>query len=176
MTKSGKSTVSFAFLGKIYRFFEEIRCIKDRRFSPEFLSPKAASCLSEFTQIWREKPAKPLRLRVLFRQIVQTWRENQARSRRASGSYQARANRAPAHTAHLARNSHHSQRFHTRNPASTRNGYRVEITCDSRSRSHARLTCSIAVVARTQLHARLTCLRRYRLKSPPKMSETGRSV
>jgi len=51
----------------------------------------------------------------------------------------------------------YTQRFRTRNPVSTRNGYRVEITCDSRSRSHARLTCSIAVVARTQLHARLTC-------------------
>ena len=79
MTKSGKSTVSFAFLGKIYRFFDEIRRMKDRCFGPEFLSLKAASCLSEFTQTWREKPAKPLRLRVLFRQIAQTWRENQAR-------------------------------------------------------------------------------------------------
>ncbi len=77
--KSGKSTVSFTFLGKIYRFFDEIRRVKDRCFGPEFLSLKAASCLSEFTQTWREKPAKPLRLRVLFRQIVQTWRENQAR-------------------------------------------------------------------------------------------------
>ena len=155
LTKSGKSTVSFTLLGKNYRFFDEIRRIKDRRFSPEFLSPKAASCLSKFTQIWREKPAKPLRLRVLFRQIVQTWRENQARSRRASGSLQACADRAPAHTAHLARNPVHSQRFRTRNPVSTRNGYRVEITCDSRS--HARLTCSIAVVARARVRARLTC-------------------
>ncbi|MBF0893657.1 MAG: hypothetical protein HXK44_04425 [Atopobium sp.] len=58
MTKSGKSTVSFAFLGKIYRFFDEIRRMKDRRFGPEFLSLKAASCLSAFTQTWREKPAK----------------------------------------------------------------------------------------------------------------------
>ena len=78
LTKSGKSTVSFTFLGKIYRIFDEIRRMKDRCFGPEFLSLKAASCLSEFTQTWREKPAKPLRLRVLFRQIVQTWRENQA--------------------------------------------------------------------------------------------------
>ena len=170
MAKSGKSAVSFAFLGKIYRFFDEIRRIKDRRFSPEFLSPKAASCLSEFTQIWREKPAKPLRLRVLFRQIVQTWRENQARIRRASGSFQACADRAPARTANLARNPVHSQRFRTRNPVSTRNGYRVEITCDSRSRSHARLTCGVAVVECT------ADLRDYRLKSPPKISETGRSV
>jgi len=38
--------------------------MKERLSGPEFLSPKAASCLSEFTQIWREKPAKPLRLGV----------------------------------------------------------------------------------------------------------------
>jgi len=57
LTKSGKSTVSFAFLGKIYRFFDEIRHVKDRSFGPEFLSLKAASCLSEFTQTWRENPA-----------------------------------------------------------------------------------------------------------------------
>ena len=81
MTKSGKSTVSFTFLGRSYRFFAEIRRVKDRLRGPKFLSLKAASCLSEFTQTWRGKPAKPLRLGVLFRQIVQTWRENQARSR-----------------------------------------------------------------------------------------------
>jgi len=57
LTKSGKSTVSFTFLGKIYRFFDEIRRMKDRCFGPEFLSLKAASCLSKFTQTWREKPA-----------------------------------------------------------------------------------------------------------------------
>ena len=55
--KSGKSTVSFAFLGKIYRFFAEIRRVKDRLRGPEFLSLNAASCLSKFTQTWREKPA-----------------------------------------------------------------------------------------------------------------------
>ena len=52
--------------------------MKDRLRGPEFLSLNAASCLSKFTQTWREKPAKLLRLHVLFRQIVQTWRENQA--------------------------------------------------------------------------------------------------
>ena len=57
MTKSGKSTDSLTFSGKIYRFFAEIRRVKDRRFGPEFLSLKAASCLSKFTQTWREKPA-----------------------------------------------------------------------------------------------------------------------
>ena len=31
--------------------------MKDRSFGPEFLSLKAASCLSKFTQTWREKPA-----------------------------------------------------------------------------------------------------------------------
>ena len=53
--------------------------MKDRSFGPKFLSLKAASCLSEFTQTWREKPAKPLRLGVLFQQTAQTWREYQAR-------------------------------------------------------------------------------------------------
>ena len=57
LTKSGKSTDSFTFLGKIYRFFAEIRREKDRLRGPEFLSLKAASCLSKFTQTWREKPA-----------------------------------------------------------------------------------------------------------------------
>ena len=85
--KSGKSTVSFTFLGKIYRFFAEIRRVKDRLRGPEFLSLKAASCLSKFTQTWREKPAKPLRHGVLFRQIVQTWRENQARGELATCVY-----------------------------------------------------------------------------------------
>jgi len=57
LQKSGKSTDSFTFLGKIYRFFAEIRRVKDRLRGPEFLSLKAASCLSKFTQTWREKPA-----------------------------------------------------------------------------------------------------------------------
>ena len=57
MTKSGKSTDSFTFLGKIYRFFAEIRREKDRLRGPKFLSLKAASCLSKFTQTWREKSA-----------------------------------------------------------------------------------------------------------------------
>ena len=114
---------------------------------------------------------------------TQTWRvfpANRSDMARKSGSLQACADRAPAHTAHLARNPVHSQRFRTRNPVSTRNGYRVEITCDPRS--HARLTCSIAVVARAfdlqycRRRPRAADLRRYRLKSPPKMSETGRSV
>ena len=57
LTKSGKSTDSFTLLGKIYRFFAEIRRVKDRLRGPEFLSLKAALCLSKFTQTWREKPA-----------------------------------------------------------------------------------------------------------------------
>ena len=57
MQKSGKSTDSFTLLGKIYRFFDKIRRVKDRLRGPEFLSLKAASCLSKFTQTWREKPA-----------------------------------------------------------------------------------------------------------------------
>ncbi len=78
MQKSGKSTDSFTFLGRIHRFFKEIRRVKDRQWS-SILSLKNASCLSKFAQTWREKPAKLLRLHVLFRQIAQTWRENQAR-------------------------------------------------------------------------------------------------
>ena len=57
LQKSGKSTDSFMLLGKIYRFFAEIRREKDRLRGPEFLSLKAASCLSKFTQTWREKSA-----------------------------------------------------------------------------------------------------------------------
>ena len=40
-----------------HRFFAEIRREKDRLRGPEFLSLKAASCLSKFTQTWREKSA-----------------------------------------------------------------------------------------------------------------------
>ena len=109
-----------------------------------------------------------------------TFQANYSDLARKSGSLQVRLGLVQARTANLARNPVYIQCFRTRNPVSTRNGYRVEITCDSRS--HARLTCSIAVVARAQLTcgivavARAADLRRYRLKSPPKMSETGRSV
>ncbi|MDU5217416.1 MAG: hypothetical protein E6191_03370 [Atopobium sp.] len=64
MTKSGKSTDSFTFLGKIYRIFDEIRRVKDRLSGPEFLSLKTSPCLSKTAQTWREKPAKQLRLGV----------------------------------------------------------------------------------------------------------------
>ena len=50
VTQSGKSADSFTLLGKIYRFFAEIRRVKDRLRGPEFLSLKAALCLSKFTQ------------------------------------------------------------------------------------------------------------------------------
>ena len=62
MQKSGKSTDSFTLLGKIYRFFDKIRRVKDRLRGPEFLSLKAAPYLSKFTQTWREN-----------RQIAQIW-------------------------------------------------------------------------------------------------------
>ena len=55
--KSGKSTDSFAFLGKSYRFFEEIRRVKIGCAAPNFASLKTTSSLSKFTQTWREKPA-----------------------------------------------------------------------------------------------------------------------
>ena len=57
----------------------------------------------------------------IFRQILQILCRNQARGGREVGARRARA-------ARLARNPVHSQRFRTRNPVSTRNGYRVEIT------------------------------------------------
>ena len=58
MTKSGKSTVSFTFLGKIYRIFDEIRRVKDRLRSPKFLSLKYTLSLSKITQTWRENQAR----------------------------------------------------------------------------------------------------------------------
>jgi len=55
--KSGKSTVSFTYLGKSYRFFEEIRRVKIGCAAPNFASLKTTSCLSKFAQTWREKQA-----------------------------------------------------------------------------------------------------------------------
>ena len=55
--KSGKSTVSFTYLGKSYRFFEEIRRVKIGCSAPNFASLKHASCLSKTAQTWREKQA-----------------------------------------------------------------------------------------------------------------------
>ena len=57
MTKSGKSTDSFTFLGRSYRFFAEIRHVLTRVLSPNFTSLKPPPCLSKFAQTWREKPA-----------------------------------------------------------------------------------------------------------------------
>ena len=57
MTKSGKSTVSLTFSGKIYRFFAEIRRVLTRVLSPNFASLKPPPCLSKTAQTWREKPA-----------------------------------------------------------------------------------------------------------------------
>ena len=57
MTKSGKSTDSFTYLGRSYRFFAEIRHVLTRVLSPNFTSLKTPSCLSKTAQTWREKPA-----------------------------------------------------------------------------------------------------------------------
>ena len=57
MTKSGKSTDSFTYLGRSYRFFAEIRLVLTRVLSPNFASLKTPPCLSKFAQTWREKPA-----------------------------------------------------------------------------------------------------------------------
>ena len=55
--KSGKYTVSFTYLGKSYRFFEEIRRVKTGCAAPNFASLKTTSSLSKFAQTWREKQA-----------------------------------------------------------------------------------------------------------------------
>ena len=57
MTKSGKSTDSFTYLGRSYRFFAEIRHVLTRVLSPNFASLKPPPCLSKFTQTWRENQA-----------------------------------------------------------------------------------------------------------------------
>ena len=57
MTKSGKSTDSFIYLGRSYRFFAEIRLVLTRVLSPNFASLKPPPCLSKTAQTWREKPA-----------------------------------------------------------------------------------------------------------------------
>ena len=56
-TKSGKSTDSFTYLGRSYRFFAEIRHVLTRVLSPNFASLKPPPCLSKTAQTWREKPA-----------------------------------------------------------------------------------------------------------------------
>ena len=180
MRKSGKSTVSLTFSGKIYRFFAEIRRVLTRVLSPNFASLKPPPCLSKTAQTWREKPAnssdmvlfsgksfrlgekirlhesvhktnletrvtsrkvrlksaKNLYLRhrffykirqihrffYLFRQKLQILCRNQAHSRSSL-----------PRTTRLARNPVYSQHLRTRNPVSTRNRYRVEITCDLRT-------------------------------------------
>jgi len=90
LTKSGKSTDSFTFLGKIYRIFDEIRRVKDRLSGPEFLSLKTSPCLSKTAQTWREKPAKPLRLGVFS---GKSFRHGE-KIRLAPGAHQARIRRA----------------------------------------------------------------------------------
>jgi len=90
LQKSGKSTDSFMLLGKIYRFFAEIRRVKDRLSGPEFLSLKTLPCLSKTAQTWREKPAKPLRLGVFS---GKSFRHGE-KIRLAPGAQQARSRRA----------------------------------------------------------------------------------
>ena len=65
--KSGESTDSLTFSGKIYRFFDEIRREKVKAIMPDSWAWNAHL-------VW----VKVLRHGALFRQNVQTWRENQA--------------------------------------------------------------------------------------------------
>ena len=144
MKKSGKSTVSFTYLGKSYRFFAEIRRVLTRVLSPNFASLKTPPCLSKTAQTWREKPANSSDM-VCF--SGKSFRLGEI-IRLASGAPPARPELIPARaerTDRLARNPVHSQHFRTRNPVSTRNGYRVEIACNLCT--HAALTCSVAVAA-----------------------------
>ena len=162
LQKSGKSTDSFMLLGKIYRFFAEIRRVKDRRFALNFepenciMSEQIYSDMArktgKTTQTWRVFPANRSDMARKSGALLSAAGSPRART----GPHQARPRATRVRTARLARNPVHSQRFRTRNPVSTRNGYRVEIT--------------------RNLWPRATDLRRYRLKSPPKMSETGWSV
>ena len=78
-----------------------------------------------------------------FRQNLQILCRNQAPARpprRTPDSRRARVQLPPLRRARsLARNPVHPQHFRTRNPASTRNGCRVEITLYL----HAPLTCGV---------------------------------
>ena len=124
LQKSGKSTDSFTFLGKIYRFFAEIRRVKDRLRGPEFLSLKAASCLSKFTQTWREKPANSSDM-VYFSGKSFRHGEKIRRTKHTPGSLRA-------HTAHLARNPSSSSAFaqETRYPHEIDTESKSLVTCE----------------------------------------------
>ena len=121
LQKSGKSTDSFTLLGKSYRFFAEIRRVKDRLRCPEFLSLKTASCLSIFTQTWREKPANSSDM-VCFSGKSSRHGE---KIRRAAGSLRAR-------TTHLARNPSTSSASaqETRYPHEIDTGLKSLATCE----------------------------------------------
>ena len=127
LMKSGKSTDSLMFLGKIYRFFAEIRRVKDRLRGPEFLSLKAASCLSKFTQTWREKPANSSDM---VRFSGKSFRLDE-KIRLAAGSHSAHATR-------LARNPSTSSAFaqETRYPHEIDTGLKSLVTCVRNLRTH----------------------------------------
>ena len=120
LTKSGKSTDSFTLLGKIYRFFVEIRRVKDRLRGPEFLSLNAALCLSKFTQTWREKPANSSDMMYFSGKSLRLGEK----IRRTAGSLRAR-------TARLARNPSTSSTFaqETRHPHEIDTGSKSLSTC-----------------------------------------------
>ena len=170
MQKSGKSTDSFIFFGKIYRFFAEIRRIKDRLRGPEFLSLKAASCLSKFTQTWRKKPAnssdmvyfsgKSSRHGEKIRQIAQKWpafQANRSDMARKSGATERAAGSLRARTAHLARNPSTP----SVSAQETRYPHEVDTGLKSLCDPNASLTCGFDVVARAaDLRGCRRCTRR----------------
>ena len=123
LQKSGKSTDSFTYLGKIYRFFAEIRRVKDRLRGPEFLSLKAASCLSKFTQTWREKPANSSDMVYFF---GKSFRHGE-KIRRVPGRIRLRR----ARTTRLARNPSTSSGYaqETRYPHEIDTGSKSLATC-----------------------------------------------
>ncbi len=146
MKKSGKSTVSFTYLGKSYRFFAEIRRVLTRVLSPNFASLKTPPCLSKTAQTWREKPANSSDM-VCF--SGKSFRLGEI-IRLASGAPPARPELIPARaerTDRLARNPSTPSIFaqETRYPHEVDTGLKSLATCDPRP--HAALTCGVAVVA-----------------------------
>ena len=127
LTKSGKSTVSLTFSGKIYRFFAEIRHVLTRVLSPNFASLKAPPCLSKFTQTWREKPANSSDM---VRFSGKSFRLDE-KIRLAAGSHSAHATR-------LARNPSTSSAFaqETRYPHEIDTGLKSLVTCVRNLRTH----------------------------------------
>ena len=91
------------YLGKSYRFFEEVRHVKIGCNAPNFASLKTALCLSKTAQTWREKPANSSDM-VCF--SGKSFRLGE-KIRLASGALLSASGSHSARTARLARNPVH---------------------------------------------------------------------